>query len=99
MNKPQAIWYFHQLRQNIPFTMVKDGFGDWDWQPRGYDMFFFDCLQALHSLSDAGVEEFLEILNAQEHFNDPVKCYKKYNSSKSPVRNFLIRCYIDYPLE
>lgn len=99
MTKESAIEYFHNLRRTVQFKKTKDVFGSWDWRPRGDDMFLFDCLSALHTLSDEGVAEFLTILENSQCFTDAAKCVKNYNSPRHPIRNFLIRCYIDYPIE
>ena len=97
--KEEWIEFLHELRRNGDFSERWDTFfSDHHSIESNYlaDSFIFTCLVALHS--SAG-DKLAEIMNEDIPEKNSINfVHKRWNASKSPVRNFLLVRHIDFPL-
>jgi hypothetical protein len=101
MNKAEWIDLLKKSRFNIQYGYVKDLFlNEWRASSSVGDMFVRDVLNQLHHPSPIATEALVKVLNENTLKDYSVETiFKKWNNSKSPVRNFLLVTFIDYPIE
>jgi len=97
--KDEWVSLLKESRNNIVYKQVID-FSWLETKGRHLDSFITDMLIQFDIMDEKGIASFVEKLN-QNQLKDysAENIYKKWNSSKSPVRNWLLVRYIDYPTQ